>query len=652
VVAEISGMPAEITVVDNASTDESVTVASGYPGVKVIRNEVNVGYAKAVNQVASAADSTYFLLLNPDIEVAPGSIRELTNFMDEHPDAGIGGAKLLNPDGSLQMSCRRFLTLPAILMRRTFLGKIYPNSKVLRDYLMSDWDHSEPRVVDWVLGACMCVRRAAMDEVGLMDERFFLYFEDVDWCYRMKKRGWKTYYVPDSRMTHVLRRESAKGGLNRALAFHILSMLHFFEKWNAIMYRMKKHRERIRVALLVAGNLFAINSAFFIVYQIRAWMGAFLINPMMPVSVYMPFLVFANLVMMFSFQVFGLHRLKPGFNWIDDLLDIGKAAFVGSILLMATTFLAHQLVYSRLLVVLYLPAVIVVAVALRSVIRAVYSSLRRGGFDLRRVLIAGSGTNAVELASTISAHPELGYEFVGFVTADGANPVARRACELSSLAECVNQEMIGEVVIALDDNDIQFTSSVLEKCKTEGVSVSVVTDQPGECWSKVRTGTFLGHPILSYDSEPTLAIRLLLKRLADFLGSIVLLGVGSPVWVCVTLIGVVATGRLPFESTDSVDSQGERVSVFFLAGGEAGGFWGRIVDRFGLFPALINVVAGGMSLVGSDPFDRSSGRAGMTGLWKLGGKGEALGVMYSKEWSLSGDLKILIMTSTRLFSLR
>jgi putative colanic acid biosynthesis UDP-glucose lipid carrier transferase len=380
-------------------------------------------------------------------------------------------------------------------------------------------------------------------------------------------------------------------------------------------------------------------------------MGAFLVNPMMPVSVYLPFLLFANLVMMFSFQVFGLHRLKPGFHWIDDVIDIGKAAFVGSILLMATTFLAHQIIYSRILVVLYLPALIAVSVGLRSMIRGIYGSLRRGGFDLRRILIAGSGKNALDLARIISSRPELGYEFVGFVPDGSSSPGTRKACELSSLAECVSQEMIGEVVVALDGSDPAFTSSVLEKCRTAGVSVSVVTDHPGDGWGKVHPGTFLGYPTLSYESEPNLRVRLMLKRAADMLGSIVLLALGSPLWVILITLGLFQTGKLPFETLDSRDAEGLTTRMFSLAGGGSTGFWGRIVARFGLFPALVNVLVGGMSLVGSDPRERTTGRPGITGLWKMGGGGEGLGVLYSKEWSLSGDLKIVLMTSTRLFSL-
>jgi GT2 family glycosyltransferase len=127
---------------------------------------------------------------------------------------GIVFPKLLNPDGSLQYSCRTFHTFWTILMRRTPLGKMFPKSKILRDHLMMDWDHDTIREVDWALGGCMMIRRDAVFGPKLFDERFFLYFEDVDLCYGMKKTSWKVIYNPKAVMVHHHLRESALKGLN------------------------------------------------------------------------------------------------------------------------------------------------------------------------------------------------------------------------------------------------------------------------------------------------------------------------------------------------------------------------------------------------------------------------------------------------------
>ena len=174
----------ETIVVDNASSDGTAQfIRSRFPRIAVIGNETNRGYSKGVNQGARAASGRYVLVLNPDIMVEDGSIDRLVEFMDAHPRAGIAGARLLWPDGRVQPSCRAFYTIRALLLRRTFLGRLFPRAAALREHLMADFDHLAARRVDWVIGACMIARREAFEAVGPMDERFFLYFEDTDWCY-------------------------------------------------------------------------------------------------------------------------------------------------------------------------------------------------------------------------------------------------------------------------------------------------------------------------------------------------------------------------------------------------------------------------------------------------------------------------------------
>lgn len=228
--------PCEVLVVDNNSRDGSAkTVRREFPNVDLIANSTNRGYARAVNQALKVSQGEYILILNADIRLLPGAIDELKKFMDIHQEAGIVGAKLLNPDGTLQYSCRTFYALRTILYRRTILAKLFPQSRIIREHLMTDWDHSDVREVDWVLGSCLMVRREAIRDVGMMDERYFLYFEDVDLCYRMKRGGWKVYYLPQARMIHHHRRDSARKGINRERLSHLISALRFYYKWHRVL---------------------------------------------------------------------------------------------------------------------------------------------------------------------------------------------------------------------------------------------------------------------------------------------------------------------------------------------------------------------------------------------------------------------------------
>ena len=221
----------EIIVVDNASSDgTSEYLGKYFPSVRLIKNQSNLGYSRAVNAGIKNAVTDLYLILNPDMIVLPGSIEIMVDHMLLNPKTGLAGGKLLNEDGSLQYSCRRFLDLRTYLYRFTPVRGIMSGSAIERSYLMQDWDHIGDRAVDWVLGGCMLVRKKACDEAGLMDENIFLYFEDVDWCYRMWDRGWSVDYVAGAAMIHRHMRASANRILSRATYEHLKSLFYFLRK--------------------------------------------------------------------------------------------------------------------------------------------------------------------------------------------------------------------------------------------------------------------------------------------------------------------------------------------------------------------------------------------------------------------------------------
>lgn len=223
------GLVGRVVVVDNGSADHAVErIRTRFPEVELICNGRNLGFAAACNQGIAATRSSFCLLLNPDAQLEARSLVTLVNCMVKHPDAGVVAPRLLNADGSLQWSCRRYPTLPALLARGARLEAVM--RRPLDRYLMRDWDHRELRTVDWAIGACLLLRRAALDEVGPLDERFFLYCEDTDLCRRMQLAGWKVYYEPAATVAHLHRRESARLIPNRAQIFHLWSLFQLFRK--------------------------------------------------------------------------------------------------------------------------------------------------------------------------------------------------------------------------------------------------------------------------------------------------------------------------------------------------------------------------------------------------------------------------------------
>lgn len=194
----------EVVVVDNAPDPAFLgELARAHPDVRVIANSENVGYARAVNQGIRATTGGAVLVMNPDCEVREGAIEALMRHLEAHPRVAIAGPRILNPDGTLEFSARSFPgPLTFLFNRYSLLTRLFPRNPWSRAYLLTDWDHRSVREVDWLSGACLLVRRAAIDAVGGMDEAFFMFNEDVDWCRRMKLAGWANVFVPDAEVMH------------------------------------------------------------------------------------------------------------------------------------------------------------------------------------------------------------------------------------------------------------------------------------------------------------------------------------------------------------------------------------------------------------------------------------------------------------------
>jgi hypothetical protein len=228
----------EVIVVDNGSQDGSAgEVKRLFPDIRLVENRQNFGFAKATNQGISLSSGRYILLLNPDTEVLEGSIESMVAFMESHPDAGIAGAQLLNEDGSRQNSIANFPTLTTELLNKSLLRRLSP-----RRYPGKEMEYPDAIEVDSVIGACMVARREALERVGVLDEDYFLFLEETDWCYRMKAAGWKVYHLPQAKVIHF-QGKGAERRRREAKVEYYLSRYHFF----------KKNRGRLQWLLLLIG---------------------------------------------------------------------------------------------------------------------------------------------------------------------------------------------------------------------------------------------------------------------------------------------------------------------------------------------------------------------------------------------------------------
>lgn len=216
----------EVFVVDNGSRDSSVqAVRAAFPEVIVIEKERNLGFAKANNEALRRAVGRYFLLLNTDVMVYEEAVAALVEFMAENPQVGVVGAQLLNPDGTMQNSFDNFPTLLSEGLNKSLLRILFP-----KRFPSKRTSLSSSIEVECVIGACMMVRRETVDDVGLMDEDYFFFMEETDWCYRMRQKGWKVYLIPHARAVH-LQGGTADRVKAQAKVEYYRSRYLFFEKY-------------------------------------------------------------------------------------------------------------------------------------------------------------------------------------------------------------------------------------------------------------------------------------------------------------------------------------------------------------------------------------------------------------------------------------
>ena len=241
----------ETVVVDNDSRDDTVQlVRERFPDVRVVEQE-NLGLAAGWNVGMTLGSGRYFLILNADAWLTDGALEELVAFADEHPEAAVIGPRLLNPDGTLQRSVRGFPTLWRLATEYLFLRKLAPGSQLMNGFYAGGFAHDRVREAEFVMGACMLVRRQAVEEVGPLDESFFLFSEETDWCYRFAQAGWKTLFFPGAQCVHV--GGAAHGG--RLLRENVRGHLRFLAKHRGLPYA-ERARRLLRAALRLRGLVF------------------------------------------------------------------------------------------------------------------------------------------------------------------------------------------------------------------------------------------------------------------------------------------------------------------------------------------------------------------------------------------------------------
>lgn len=478
----------EIIVVDNASDDGSIEMLrEKFPEVKLIANDKNLGFGKANNIGLQLAKGKYILLINPDTLVAEDTFTKLIEFFETHPDAGMVGCKILNPDGTLQLACRRSFPGPwTSFTKVTGLSTLFPKSKLFAKYNLTYLDENQTYEVDAISGSFMMMRKEVYDKVGGFDEQFFMYGEDLDLCFRIQKAGYKIYYVHTAQIIHYKGESTKRSSLDETKVFY--QAMHLF---------VKKHLSSSFIVELILRSAIAVRSLF-------AFLGK---KKLIIISVLIDFIVF-NLCLYAAQEIYQV--IKPSWRgfpeyaeWIvytiPALLQIIIASFAGAYqknklsilkvlisiaisfpLLTSLTFFFKQFAFSRAAILIAYILVLLSFILWRILFKQLFHKLFIYDSEKqKRTLIVGTKNNALNIASKLKHKRTELRNIVGLISSsykDVGNKID--SFEIigtdQNIQKVIRDYKVDEVIFSSDELSYNQMIQIISSLRKENIEFKVV----------------------------------------------------------------------------------------------------------------------------------------------------------------------------------
>ncbi|MEA3288108.1 MAG: glycosyltransferase [Candidatus Marinimicrobia bacterium] len=598
-------LESEIFVVDNHSVDGSIEMLKEqFPQIKLIANAENLGFAKANNQALEQATGEYVWLLNPDTLVQEDTAEKLIESMEADSDIGLLGCKILNDDGSLQLACRRSFPTPWVAFTKILgLANLFPKSKWFGRYNLTHLDPDEAYPVEAISGSCMFIRRKALEAVGHLDETFFMYGEDLDWCFRFGQAGWKVFYTPETSIVHY------KGESSKVAAWD--SMTHFYRAMDIFAKKHFKSTSRFPLHWILRGGIL-IRYLLSIISKLGKNSIGYIFDllGLLAITLAAIYLKFRTFEVLSEYIV-----VLPVYlgSWLAVISSVGLyrtyrysvgrsilAATVGFLINVTLTYFFQDYAFSRVVMLIsYIGALFWIPGW-----RIIASSRRTENFELgtQRTLIIGDLESAGDIYSKLITNLGLGYTPIGIVEIEPSEDQDKRIIgRLDDLLDLVQYHRIDDVIFTSDNFKLKQIFEYLPALSRQGVKIKLVPGNLSFIIGKSTVESLHAVQFVDMDFKYYHTGSRLIKRLEDLILAPLFLIFLRP------FLGFAVRSKGMIKK--QINLLGHEYAVYYSKTGQEN-FWSNL----GLLP---QVIRGKLSLVGSPLELKDNGWDVKRGLFSL-----------------------------------
>jgi len=627
----------EIIIVDNASSDGSVDfISDKFPEVKLISNNENLGFGKANNQGLKIAEGKFILLINPDAIVSEDTFTKMISFFETHPSVGLAGCKILNPDGTLQLACRRSFPGPwTSFCKVTGLSSLFPNSGLFARYNLTYKDENESYEVDAISGSFMMMRKEVYENTGGFDEDYFMYGEDLDLCYRIQQAGYQVYYVHETQIIHYKGESTRRSSLDETKFFY--DAMHLFVKKHlsssllvqfilrtAIGIRkiLSFLGKRKLIFLAIILDFIFFNLSLIIsesIYQsIRTWRGFPQFS--FPIVFTIPALSYILVA-----SVYGVYRRES-----LSILKTLAASFTSFFIVSSLTFFFKDFAYSRAIVIITYVLLFVMLVLWRVILKLGFKiGIKRDLYLRRRTLIVGINEAAVKIADTLKLK-QTDYHTIAGLISRTPKDIGKKLGEwevvgsIENIIKVIREKEIDEVIFSPQELSYSQMMSVVSDSQNENTEFKIIGNNLDFLIGKASVSVLDELPLIGIKYNITNPVMKFFKALFDYSLAMFVLFLVYPF--------IYLTAKLSSRNSD--------FSQFILK--------------------VPSVLSGRMSFVGpknpSGYKDLYLGKKGLTGLWYIENvekkDEEKLDILYAKNQNIWFDLEILAKSLNKMLTRR